>query len=92
MSQFATSPPWRSPWPSCWPGPGPAIDDHSAELDQARELEQAQRDAQRVERRFDRAAQAICGPQSPWQLLADGVSIQCLTKRGIKTIVAQVRP
>lgn len=70
---------------------GPAIDDHSAEADQARELEQAQRDAQRVER-FNRAAQLICGPQSPWQLLADGVSIQCLTKRGIKTIVAQVRP
>jgi len=71
-----------------WLGPG--LDDHSAEVDQARELEQAQRDAQRVAR-FEHAAQAICGPQAAWKMLADGISIQCLTKRGIKTIVAQVQ-
>lgn len=44
-----------------------------------------------AEQRFARAAAAVCGQNAGWDLLADG-SIQCRTKRGAKTIVAQVAP
>ena len=44
------------------------------------------------ELRFARAAQAICGGENAsWDLLADG-AMQCRTKRGAKTITAQVQP
>ena len=72
---------------------GPALDaipDHHAERDQAAELEHAQRQAQIIQR-FERAAQKVCGPQAAWQLLADGVTVQCRTKYGRKTITAQVQ-
>jgi hypothetical protein len=45
-----------------------------------------------AELRFARAAAAVCGGENAhWDLLADG-SVQCRTKRGHKTITAQVQP
>ncbi len=45
-----------------------------------------------AELRFARAAAALCGGENAsWQLLADG-AVQCKTKRGAKTITAQVQP
>ena len=45
-----------------------------------------------AELRFARAAAAMCGGENAsWQLLADG-AVQCKTKRGAKTITAQVQP
>ncbi len=45
----------------------------------------------RAEARFAKAAQAACGANAGWQTI-DGYTVQCLTKRGNKTIVAQVTP
>ena len=61
---------------------GPGINDYadSAAVQQAR-----------AEARFAKAAQAACGTNAGWQLV-DGHTVQCLTKRGNKTIVAQVTP
>jgi len=67
---------------------GPSLDDHSGEWDQAYALEDALNTAA-ARQRFEKAAQAICGPQAAWQELADG-SIQCRTKHGRKTITAKV--
>lgn len=69
---------------------GPSLDDHSAETATAASMEDALRAADARER-FQRAAQQICGPQSPFTELADG-SIQCHDRRGRKTITAEVRP
>lgn len=45
-----------------------------------------------AELRFARAAAVMCGGENAvWDLLADG-SVQCKTKRGAKTITAQVQP
>jgi hypothetical protein len=44
-----------------------------------------------AELRFTKAAQAVCGANAGWDLLADG-SVQCRTKRGHKTMTAQVTP
>lgn len=42
------------------------------------------------ELRFAKAAAALCGGENAaWELLADG-SVQCRTKRGHKTMTAQV--
>ena len=62
--------------------------DHQAAIDSAA----AQRDARQAllaEARFARAAQALCGENAGWQRRDDG-ALQCLTKRGHKTITAQV--
>lgn len=72
----------------CWFGP--SIDDHSAENDQAADLQYAINEAIRQER-FDKAAQALCGPQSPWVQTADG-SVQCSTRYGKPTITVRVSP
>lgn len=69
---------------------GPTLDDHSTEAAQAASIEDALRAADE-RHRFQRAAQQICGPQSPFTELADG-SIQCHDRRGRKTITAEVRP
>jgi hypothetical protein len=61
-----------------------------AAIDTAAAARQAQQQAQ-AQARFDRAAQAVCGPNSGWQLRADG-AVQCLTKSGHKTITARVQP
>lgn len=45
-----------------------------------------------AELRFAKAAAALCGGENAnWELLADG-AVQCRTKRGHKTITAQVAP
>lgn len=72
----------------CWFGP--SLDDHSAEFDQAVDL-QAAITASIEQGKFDRAAQAVCGPQSPWVQTADG-SVQCSTKHGRPTITVRVSP
>ena len=61
-----------------------------AALDAAAAARQAERQAQ-AQARFERAAQAACGENAGWQLRNDGV-LQCLTKKGHKTITAQVKP
>lgn len=66
------------------------IPDHSAEWDQAVYLQDAI-NAAIDQRKFDRAAQALCGPQASWQQLQDG-SVQCRTKHGRPTITVQVAP
>lgn len=72
----------------CWFGP--SLDDHSDEFDQAVDLQGAIQAA--IEQgKFDRAAQAVCGPQSPWVQTADG-SVQCSTKHGRPTILVRVSP
>ena len=66
------------------------IDDHSAEAAQAVDLQYAINQAIE-QKRFDRAAQAVCGPQSPWVQLPDG-SVQCSTRHGRPTITVKVSP
>lgn len=72
----------------CWFGP--SLDDHSAEADQAVDLQAAINHAIAQEK-FAQAAQAVCGPQSPWVQTADG-SVQCSTKYGKPTITVKVSP
>lgn len=55
-------------------------DDRRSELDVARDIEQAQRDAQNVAR-FNRIAQQMCGQNTVAQLNQDG-SILCIPKKG----------
>ena len=64
--------------------------DHQANLDTASAHGDAQRAAM-AEAKFAKAAQAACGANAGWQLV-DGQTVQCSTKRGHKTIVAQVTP
>jgi len=65
-----------------WLGPAlDGIDDHGAEVQQARDLEDAQRAAQ-ARKRFERAAQRLCGPQSAWREISNGV-IECKARRGL---------
>jgi hypothetical protein len=72
----------------CWFGP--TLDDHSAEADQAVDLQAAINQAIAQEK-FAQAAQAVCGPQSPWVQLNDG-SVQCSTRYGKPTITVKVSP
>ena len=72
----------------CWFGP--TLDDHSAENDQAVDLQYAINQSIRQEK-FAQAAQAVCGPQSPWVQLNDG-SVQCSTRYGKPTITVKVSP
>jgi hypothetical protein len=72
----------------CWLGP--TLDDHSAEFDQAVDL-QAAITASIEQGKFEAAAQAVCGPQSPWVQTVDG-SVQCSTKHGRPTITVTVSP
>jgi hypothetical protein len=48
-----------------------------------------QQDSSAAQARFARAAQTMCGENAGWTMLADG-AVQCRTKRGHKTITAQV--
>ena len=65
---------------------GPAIDDHSGEAAQAdAAINQIKR-----ERKEAMAARAICGENAGYRF--DGNTLQCLTKRGAKTIQAKVTP
>ena len=45
-----------------------------------------------AEARFARAAQAICGPNAGWSETTTRGQIVCKTKRGHKTLTAQVTP
>lgn len=73
---------------------GPALDDNSAEFDQAADIEAARHQAS-AQARYDAAVQRLCGPNAAWRELADG-EIQCETKRGTPTrrvtLTAQVTP
>lgn len=60
---------------------GAHIDDHSTEVEQAKDMEDAQRAAV-VRQRFERAAQRLCGPQSAWREISQGV-IECKARRGL---------
>lgn len=60
---------------------GPALDEFDA-------LKDAQQSAARRDR-FERAAQAMCGENAGWRELDDG-RVACFTKRGHKTMVAEV--
>jgi len=60
---------------------GPALDDNSKEHSTAKEAIEQQKKAQR----FEKAAQAVCGTNAAFTDLGDGV-IQCLTKKGRKTM------
>lgn len=72
----------------CWLGP--SLDDHSDEYAQAVYLQDAI-NASIQQQKFDRAAQALCGPQAAWAQLQDG-SVQCKTKHGRPTITVSVAP
>jgi hypothetical protein len=60
---------------------GVTLDDHGHEVEQVRDLEDAQRAAE-VRRRFEQAAQHLCGPQSVWREISNGV-IECKARRGL---------
>ena len=70
---------------------GPAIDDNSAEFARADSLADAIK-AEQAQARFERAAQAMCGQNAAWRLTNNTNEVQCLTKNGRKTVVAQVAP
>lgn len=57
------------------------IEDHSTEVQQAQDLEDAQRAAE-ARRRFEQGAQYLCGPQSAWREVSQGV-IECKARRGL---------
>lgn len=60
---------------------GPSLDDHSTEVEQAKDLEDAQRAAE-ARKRFEKGAQHLCGPQSSWREISNGV-IECKARRGL---------
>jgi UrcA family protein len=67
-----------------WLGPAlDAVDDHSDEVNQAKNLEDAQRAAQ-AQQRFEKVARYMCGPQSPWREVSYDV-IQCMNRAGKPT-------
>lgn len=63
---------------------GVHIDDHSTEVDQARDIEDAQRAAE-ARRRFEQGAQYLCGPQSSWREISHTV-IECTARRGLRSV------
>ena len=63
---------------------GVTLDDHSTEVQQAKDLEDAQRAAV-VRQRFERAAQRLCGPQSAWREISNNV-IECTARRGLRSV------
>ena len=69
---------------------GVTLDDHGAEVQQARDIEDAQRAAE-ARRRFEHAAQLVCGAQAAWREAGNGV-VQCFTKRGRPTMRVAVQP
>lgn len=57
----------------------------------AAHFDQERADGDTRHEKFTRAAQAVCGLNASWDDLGDGL-VQCRTKRGAKTRVAQVQP
>jgi hypothetical protein len=68
---------------------GVTLDDHGHEVEQARDLEDAQRAAE-VRRRFEQAAQHLCGPQSAWREISNGV-IECMARRGLPSTTLSLK-
>lgn len=63
---------------------GVTLDDHGAEVQQARDIEDAQRAAE-ARRRFEQGAQYLCGPQSSWREVSHNV-IECTARRGLRAV------
>ena len=63
--------------------------DHSTEVAQAQALDDAHRAAQ-YRQRFERAAARACGGENAAWSELEGGAIQCRTKHGRKTIVANI--
>lgn len=63
---------------------GVHIDDRSTEVQKARDIEDAQREAE-ARKRFEREAQYLCGPQSPWREISHTV-IECTARRGLRSV------
>lgn len=63
---------------------GVTLDDHSGEVQQAKDLEDAQRAAE-ARRRFEQGAQYLCGPQSSWREVSHNV-IECTARRGLRAV------
>lgn len=63
---------------------GVTLDDHSTEVEQAKDLEDAQRAAE-ARKRFEDAAQHLCGPQSAWREVSHNV-IECTARRGLRAV------
>lgn len=68
---------------------GVHIDDHSTEVQQARDLEDAQREAE-IRYRFEQAARHLCGPQSAWREVTHD-SIECTARRGLRSVVLHLK-
>lgn len=68
---------------------GVTLDDHGAEVQQARDIEDAQRAAE-ARQRFERAAQRLCGPQSAWREVTHD-SIECTARRGLRSVVLHLK-
>jgi len=64
--------------------------DRRAEWRQADDIQDAINTAIEA-KRFQQAAQALCGPQAAWQQTPDG-SVQCKTKHGRPTVVVRLSP
>ena len=63
---------------------GSHIEDHSTEVEQAKDLEDAQREAE-IRYRFEQAARHLCGPQSAWREVSNNV-IECTARRGLRSV------
>lgn len=68
---------------------GVTLDDHGAEVQQAKDLEDAQREAE-ARRRFEQGAQYLCGPQSAWREVAHN-RIECTARRGLRAAVVHLK-
>lgn len=68
---------------------GALLDDHSADFDVARDIEDAQAQAKSTQV-YEARVQQLCGENAGWMQLEDGV-IQCYTHRGAKTITVTLR-
>lgn len=68
---------------------GALLDDHSADYDVARDLEDAQAQAKATQI-FESKVQQLCGQNAGWMQLENG-AIQCYTHRGAKTITVTLR-
>lgn len=62
---------------------GQALDDHSADYDQASDLEDARLQAAH-QAQYNARLQQLCGPNAAYMELQDG-AIQCTNKRGTPT-------
>lgn len=65
-----------------------AIEDRSAERDQADAMDRQQREADRVER----VIREVCGENAGYRINPDGLTATCTTKRGhVRKTVARIQ-